>query len=198
MKKILFLVTILTSIFTGLVSANQLGFGYDNGGPTLRFMWDDSITSELSVLADYGNSAYTSDTNTPNVNNAFTFAISPINMALYKGRWGTVNIGIKIRDTVRYQSFLDRKVFTANSYGLDLMLPELELAVPGVDSLRLIGSVGISSSWDYDNSGKLSSFNMGLYGISLANVGIVYYFNLGGGNQAAPAQMPPVKDNTVK
>jgi hypothetical protein len=202
MRKILVLILVLTAAFVSLASANQLGFGYNNGGPALRFKWDDSIVSELSAIVNYYNS-------TASISNNVTLCISPINLTLYKGALGEVSVGFRLKDTLVYSEAVLNNVkvkkFTANSYGLDIMLPELELNVPGVDGLKLIGSVGISSGWQYDNNGKLQSFNMGLYGISLASAGIVYYFNLGGGQAAksgqvysAPAPIAPVKDNTVK
>lgn len=202
MRKIPVLVLLLSAVLSGAAFANQLGFGYDNGGPAFRFKWDDSIVSELSInLNYYSSSASTS--------NNVTLGISPLNFTLYKGALGEVAVGFRLSDTIVYNQAGPVRSFTANSYGLDIMLPELELSVPGIDGLKLIGSVGISSSWQYDNTGKLESFNMGLYGISLASAGIIYYFDLGGGNKSAVATAParlntspgsgaPADDSTVK
>lgn len=197
MKKRIVLIVLLMGVFAGMSYANQLGFGYDNGGPALRLKWDDSIVSELSVNLNYYNSTASTSNNT-------TISISPLNFTLYKGAIGEVAVGFRLSDTIVYNQAGPVKNFTANSYGLDIMLPELELSVPGIDGLKIIGSIGVSSSWLYDNNGKLQSFDMGLYGISLANAGIVYYFNLGGENKANSAVSPeplntaPAKDSTVK
>ncbi|HRU40232.1 MAG TPA: hypothetical protein P5511_10165, partial [Candidatus Goldiibacteriota bacterium] len=60
------------------------------------------------------------------------------------------------------------------------------LNFPGVKGLVIIGSLGLGTSWKYGTDGQLDSFSMGLFGITMANAGIVYYFNL-------PAEAPAAK-----
>jgi hypothetical protein len=201
MRKSFILSVVLIGVFAGMAAANQLGFGYNNGGPTLRFKWDDNIVSELSVMINYNNQKANTSPSYITASNDMTFVISPISLTLYKGQMGEVNVGFKLKDLMHYEegiiSGVRYNTFTANNYGLDIMLPELELSVPGVDGLKLIGSVGISSSWNYDSNGKLQAFNMGIYGVSLANIGIVYYFNIGGA-QSQPVKSENAGGNTAK
>jgi hypothetical protein len=211
MKKRIILAIAFLALFAAAVTANQLALGYNNEGPTARFKWDDSIVSELSVSIDYSS--------TPGMNtaadNSFAFVFSPISLALYRGPFGDINIGFKFRDVVHYKREKDPANgewvtrFNAYDYSLYLMFPELELSVPGVENMKLIGSLGIKTSWNYAYNGKLEAFTMGLYGISIANLGIVYYFDLKGADAATAVPQPaatavpapqaePEKENTVK
>jgi hypothetical protein len=166
MKKRMIMAVTLLVFFAASAAANQLALGYNNEGPTARFKWDDNIVSELSVSLDYNSNPSLN----PSTNNNISFTISPINLTLYRGQFGDINIGFKFKNVVHYEEGLEgyfpnqKKYtkFTANDYYLYLMLPELELSVPGVENMKLIGSLGISTGWKYADNGKLESFSMGL------------------------------------
>lgn len=191
------LVFLLIIFMAGLVSANQLGVGYNNGGPTFRFKWDDAVTSELSVVVNYNNDSASSMSSTE-----ILLSLAPVNLSLYRGELGEVNIGFVFRDRIIYrlEKGGDKTViFTANDYNLDILLPELELSFPGIAGLKVISSLGVGTSWGYAENGKLDSFRMNLFGISMANVGLVYYFDLGTAPKAASTAVPaPVSTPAAK
>jgi hypothetical protein len=187
MKKT-FLTAVLMLVAVSFSWANELGVGYNNGGPSVRFKWADAVTSEMGVIVNYTN-----DAASPAASTEITLSLAPVNLALYRGEFGQVSIGFVFKDKIIYRVNKDADksvLFTANDYSLNILLPELELNFPGVKGLSLIGSLGIGTSWGYSPGGKLDSFNMSLFGISMANVGITYYFDLGVSNPAAPAAEP--------
>lgn len=187
MKKVI-IAAVLIAVLASFLGANELGVGYNNGGPSVRFKWDDAITSEFSMRINYTNNAEDAA-----AVNEITLAIAPVNLALYRGELGQVSLGFVFGDKIVYSAGKgvgSGAVFTANDYFFNLLLPEVELNFPGVKELKLIGSLGIGSSWGYAENGELDAFNMNLFGIGLANVGIIYYFDLG---KTAPAAAPAVK-----
>jgi hypothetical protein len=188
MKKTFFAVVLM--LLASMAWANEIGVGYNNGGPSVRFKWDDAVTSELGLMLNYSNDAVNSQAITE-----LTLSLAPVTLALYRGDLGAVNIGFIFRDNIVIKSGkgTDKSTqVTANDYTLDVLLPEVELNFPGVKGLTLIGSLGVGASWGYDKDGKLDTFDLNLFGISMANVGLIYYFDLGTKEKAAVSSMPPM------
>jgi hypothetical protein len=186
MKRILISVFIMAAACQAY--AFEWGAGYDNGGTAARFRWDDTFTSELSVQFSYTNTPGSSQP----VNAMTVINIDPMNTLIYKNDIVRINGGVVLTDVITYIKNASGigGGLDANQYGFYILAPEAEFSLPWVKGLTLIGSIKAGFSWAYSSATqKPTQFTASIRGVTLANVGIIYYF---GGDDAAPqtAQKP--------
>ena len=189
------------------------GAGYNNGGPTVRFRWDDTFTSEVSVQVSYTNSPGSGSS----VNSTTVINIAPMNTLIYKNDFVRLNCGVKLGNVINYISpyygngGVKETLFNANQYMFSLLLPEAEFSLPWIKGLTLIGDISAGFQWAYSSATlKPTSFSASITGVTLANVGIIYYFGEGERAEqsaqkaqqakafAAPAQAPVAYSPAVK
>jgi hypothetical protein len=192
MKKIFLAILLLTAACQAY--AFDWGAGYNNGGPTVRFRWDDTFTSELSVDVAYSNTpGYSSSVNSTTVIN-----IAPLNTVIYKNDYIRLNGGVRLGDIITYvgpyNGGVKETLFSANSYIFSILIPELEVNVPWVKGLVLIGDISAGFQWAYSTATqKPTSFSASINGVTLANVGVIYYFGEGSKPDQSAQKAPQVK-----
>jgi|GEM_PF-2229445 len=198
MKKIFLAILFLTAVCQAY--AFDWGAGYNNGGPTVRFRWDDTFTSELSVDLAYSNSPG----NSSSVNSTTVINIAPLNTVIYKNDFIRLNGGVRLGDIITYTSpyYLNGGVketlFSANSYIFSILIPELEVNVPWVKGLVLIGDISAGFQWAYSTATlKPTSFSASITGVTLANVGVIYYFGEGSKPDQSAPKAPQAKTAPV-
>ena len=198
MKKTLLTVVILA--MAAPIFSFEWGGGYNNGGPAVRLKWQDDMTSEIGVSISYKNAPGANH----DVESIINIYIAPLNMSIIRNEFATVNLGIRLKDTIEYidrqdNPFTVTKSFTANQYGLTLLVPEIEVKIPWISGLALVGAAGVDFSWDFSAAtSKPTQFTTSLFCSSLSTLGVIYYFGAGEIPQVkqpetAPAQQPAVK-----
>jgi len=172
------------------------GAGYNNGGPTVRFRWDDTFTSELSVQVSYSNSPG----NGSSVNSTTVINIAPMNTLIYKNDFVRLNTGVRLGNIITYTSpyygdgGVKETLFNANQYMFSLLLPEAEFSLPWIKGLTLIADISAGFQWAYSSATqKPTSFSASITGVTLANVGIIYYFGEGDRAQQAAQKAQQAK-----
>lgn len=183
---------ILTALFIMAAScqayAFQWGAGYDSGGPAARFRWDDTFTSELGLQFNYTNTPGTSQP----VDSTTIINIEPMNTLIYKNDIVRINGGVELTDVVTYIKNASGigGGFNANQYAFYILAPEAEFSLPWVKGLTLIGSIKAGFSWAYSSATQRpTQFSASITGVTLANVGIIYYFG-SGETPEPPVQKP--------
>jgi hypothetical protein len=173
MKK--YLLLILFAAFNCGLYAMEIGAGYDNDAPSVKVWWNESFGSELSASWSYSKNSGSPYT----TNSSLVYTVAPLIWSFYKNQYGSLSLSVKFRNYVnfiQYSTGVSR--LTANDYAILFYLPEMEIKLPYLDGLRLIGRIGASFSWGYnDYTGTLNNYSLSFSGLSLATFGILYYFN---------------------
>jgi hypothetical protein len=195
MKKILLSLALVTCLCSCLCAA-EIGAGYNNQAPTVRYWWNENFCSELSLAWNFMKQ----DSQYPyySTSSSFSYTIAPLIWCFYRNQFGTLSLSLKFKNYLNYYELGSKKWLTANNYAAIIALPEFEINFPYVDGLKIIGSIGTVINWGYSaNGGTLEGFGVNFYGISLAGLGVLYYFNLGSGTKPS-GNVIEVKETETK
>jgi hypothetical protein len=175
-KALLFAAALSFLVFASPAVAATVCIGYYNSAPDLRLWWNDNIGSEISTGLSYNDSQN-------NVVSAANLYITPVIWSVYSGQYGRINLSAKFEATLSFNDPMSnvwdksfRNFIRMHSYEIYFNLPEFEIKMPYVEGLSFIGSMGISTSWFYEDNGQYSNFNVNIFGPAVGNLGFVYYF----------------------
>lgn len=177
---------ILAAVFLLAASnanAALIGGGFNNGAPTVRAWWNESLGSELSLSMNFYNDSNDYSYGEEITSARLTLTLTPVMWAFMRGEWGNMSLGAKLRATLAYNDHFSnvwvsgmRHFFRVHEYAVLFMLPEIEINVPYLKGLCLIGALGFSVNWSYEDNGDYSAISFSLFGPSVASLGLVYYF----------------------
>ena len=178
------LLFLIILFFCSMSYAMDIGFGYTDDGPTSKIWWNDTFGSSLGLSWNYSRTSYSS------ANSAFTYTVTPLIWSFFRNSSGSLSLSAKFRNTISYSQNGGLPKYSANNYTLLFSIPEMEINVPYVEGLRLIGKIGFNFGWNYSSpGGTFGGYSFSLSGLSFSSLGIMYYFSAG--KPQPPAETPP-------